>query len=72
MSCYSCLVLLVLGEPFSKNAFPGGTNFVGKSYREIVLVEGTNDQIISRGRSFKKCMFQESERCKSEKFSQPW
>ena len=58
MSRYSCLVLLVLGGLFSKNAFHGGTNFVGKSYREIVLVGGTNDQIISRGKSFKNCMFQ--------------
>ena len=48
---------------FPKNAFHGGTNFVGKIYRDIVLHEATNDQIISNqeGGSFTKCIFHQSE-----------
>ena len=48
---------------FTKNGFHGGTNFVRKIYRDIVLHEATNDQIISYqgGRSFTKCIFQQSE-----------
>ena len=55
---------LILGDPFMvfpsplkygeggffpKNAFDGGTNFVGKIYRGIVLDGGTIDQNIPRG-----------------------
>ena len=43
---------LILGEPFLVSLSPLSKKekFVGKIYREIVLHEGTNDQIIPRGK----------------------
>ena len=45
------------GDFSPKNAFHGGTNFVGKIYRGIVLFGRTNDQIIPRGKQFHRMYF---------------
>ena len=45
------------GGTFSKKCFSWGTNFGVKTYREIVLHEGTNDQMIPRGKEFHKMLF---------------
>ena len=45
------------GEFFPKNAFHGGTNFVGEIYSGFVLHVGTNDQNIPRGKEFYKMHF---------------
>ena len=39
---------------FSKNVFHEKTNFVVQVYGGIVLLGGTNDQIIRRGKEFHK------------------
>ena len=63
------------GDYFCKKCFTWGTNFVAKIYWGIVLRGGggrLNDQTISRGRSFTKFIFQQSEHYKTERFPQPW
>ena len=60
------------GDFFPKNDFHGGTNFAGKIYRGMALHGGLMIRSYQEGRSFTKCIFQKSEHCKSEKFSQPW
>ena len=43
-----------MGNFFPKNAFHGGTSFVGKIYSGIFLHMGTNDQNILTGKEFHK------------------
>ena len=44
-------------DVFPENYFHGGTYFVGKIYRAIVLHEGTNNQIMPKGKEFHKMHF---------------
>ena len=62
------------GDYFCKKCFTWGTNFVAKIYWGIVL-RGGGDLMIrpyQGGRSFPKCIFQQSEHYKTEGFPQPW